>query len=71
MTSTIVNASNEVLVNLFLSKKIGFLDIVETLMKILKDKDCKKYAIRKPKTVDDILEADSFARLKTISICTR
>ena len=71
LTSTIVNASNEVLVNLFLSKKIGFLDIVETLMKILKDKDCKKYAIRKPKTVDDILEADSFARLKTISICAR
>ena len=71
LTPTIVNASNEVLVNLFLSKKIGFLDIVGTLSKILKDKDCKKYAIRKPNTVKDILEADSFARFKTISICMR
>ena len=71
LTPTLLNASNEVLVNLFLSNKIGFLDIVKTLMKILKDKDCKKYAIRKPKTVDDILEADSFARLKTISMCMR
>ena len=32
LTPTIVNASNEVLVNLFLAKgKIGFLDIVKTI----------------------------------------
>ena len=35
----IVNASNEVLVDLFLKGKIGFLDIVKTINKIFKDKE--------------------------------
>ena len=39
---------------MFLSKKISFLDIVTTINKILRDKDFKKYAKRKPKTIKDI-----------------
>ena len=69
LTPTIVNASNEVLVNLFLAKKIGFLDIVKIINKIFKDKDFKKYARRKPESIKDIKIADNWARLKTRSMC--
>jgi len=71
LTPTIVNASNEVLVEMFLSNKIGFLDIVKTINKIFKDKDFKKYARRKIKTIKDIKIADNWARLKTINMCVR
>ena len=71
LTPTIVNASNEVLVNLFLAKKIGFLDIVETINKIFKDKDFKKYAKRNPSSLKEIKMIDSWARLKTINMCVR
>ena len=70
-TPIIVNASNEVLVNLFLSKKIAFLDIVKTLNKIFRDKDFKKYARRKPESVKDIQTTDNWARLKTMGMCVR
>jgi len=71
LTPTIINAANEVLVDLFLSKKIGFLDIVNIINKIFKDKDFKKYARRIPATIKDIKIADNWARLKTKSICVR
>jgi len=67
----IINASNEVLVSLFLKEKIGFLDIVRTLNKIFKDKDFKKYAKRKPKSVQNVKIIDNWARLKTMDMCVR
>ena len=70
-TPIIVNASNEVLVNLFLKEKIGFLDIVKTIKKIFRDKDFKKYATRHPKTIKDIVITDNWARLKTNNMCVR
>ena len=70
-TPTIVNASNEVLVDLFLRNKIGFLDIVKTINKIFKDKEFKKYAKRKVKSVKDIKLVDNWARLKTFAICVK
>jgi len=69
LTPTIVNASNEVLVKLFLAKKIGFLDIVKTLNKIFKDKDFKKYAKRNAASLKEVEIADNWARLKTINMC--
>jgi len=71
LAPTIVNASNEVLVNLFLSKKIRFLDIVKTIEKIISDKDFKKYATRKPISIKDIKISDNWARLKTLVMCVR
>ena len=59
------------LVNLFLREKIGFLDIVNIIKRIFKDKDFKKYATRQPKTIKDIKIADNWARLKTINMCVR
>ena len=71
LAPTIVNASNEVLVSLFLAKKIGFLNIVKTINKIFRDKDFKKYAGRKPESIKDIQITDNWARLKTLAMCVR
>ena len=70
-TPIIINAANEVLVDLFLRQKIGFLDIVNTINKILRGKDFKKYAKRKPSSLKDIKITDNWARLKTINMCVR
>ncbi len=67
-TPIIVNAANEVLVNLFLEEKVKFLDIVRTINKIFKDKEFNKYAKRKPNSVRDIIKIDNWARLKTEAI---
>ena len=65
----IVNASNEVLVSLFLKEKIGFLDIVKMINKIFKDKEFKKYASSSAKSINDIKIIDNWARLKTNDMC--
>ena len=70
-TPIIINASNEVLVGLFLEGKIGFLDIVKTINKIFKDKEFKKYARRKVRSINDIKITDNWARLKTNNMCVR
>ena len=70
-TPIIINSANEVLVNLFLKGKIGFLDIVKTINGIFKDQDFKKYAKRKPSSVKVIKMADNWARLKTNSMCVK
>ena len=67
----IVNASNEVLVGLFLEGKIGYLDIVGTINKIFKDKEFNKYARRKVNSIKGIKVIDNWARLKTIDMCVR
>ena len=71
LTPTIVNAANEVLVSMFLNKKIGFLDIVSKINEIFKDKDFKKYATRNPASLNDVQISDNWARLKTIAMCVR
>ena len=71
LAPTILNASNEVLVDLFLSNKIGFLDIVKKINVIFKDKDFNKYARRNLSTIKDIKMADNWARLKTKDMCVR
>jgi len=70
-TPIIINAANEVLVNKFLNKEIAFLDIVKKISQIFKDKDFKKYARRKAKSIKDIKIIDNWARLKTINMCVR
>tara|TARA_Y100000590_G_scaffold140121_1_gene160654 strand:- start:4876 stop:6042 length:1167 start_codon:yes stop_codon:yes gene_type:complete len=70
-TPIIVNASNEVLVGLFLKGKIGFLDIVSTINKIFKDKEFKKYAKNKSSSLKSIKIIDNWARMKTLDICNR
>jgi 1-deoxy-D-xylulose-5-phosphate reductoisomerase len=61
-SSIIVNASNEILVDLFLRKKIPFLGIFKGIKTILNNRNYKKYAIRKPKKLSQIKEIDHWAR---------
>ena len=68
---TIANASNEVLVDMFLKGKIRFIDIVPTINKIFKDKEFKKYAKKKAETIKIIKTIDNWARLKTKNLCVR
>ena len=68
-TPIIINAANEVLVDLFLKGKIEFLDIVKMINRILKSQDFKKYAKRNANSVKSIKIIDNWARLKTIDMC--
>ena len=61
-TSIIINSCNEILVDQFLQKNIAFLSISSVIFKILNDRNYKKYAIKKPKTLKEIFEIDSWAK---------
>ena len=65
-TAIIINASNEILVDHFLRKKLPFLGIIQIIMNILKDKKYKKYAIRRPINIYQIKKIDSWARYLTL-----
>ncbi len=67
-TSIILNASNEILVDQFLKKKIPFLRINRTIKTILNDRNYKKYAIKKPKNLKQINEIDLWAKNKTMEL---
>ena len=71
LAPTILNASNEELVSLFLNKKIKFTSIVKNLNKVLNNRDFGKYAKKTPKSINDIYVSDEWARLKTRSISVK
>ena len=64
-TSIIVNAANEVLVETFLKHKMPFLGITALIEKILKDRNYKKYAIRNPKDLKQIIIINKWAKEAT------
>ena len=70
-TPIVINASNEILVDHFLQKKIPFLAINKIIMGILRDRNYKKYAIRKPKNINQIYEIDLWARKQTVKYIKR
>ena len=67
-TPIIINAANEILVRSFLQKKTTFLSISRIIIKILNDRNYKKYAIRTPKNIDQIRIIDDWARSFTLSL---
>ena len=67
-SSIILNASNEILVDQFLKKKIPFLAITKIIMSILRDRNYRQNAIVIPKNLNQIIELDYWARNKTFSI---
>tara|TARA_X000000950_G_scaffold287645_1_gene400843 strand:- start:2608 stop:3783 length:1176 start_codon:yes stop_codon:yes gene_type:complete len=73
-SAIIINASNEVLVEHFLEKKIAFLDINKIIMTILKDGNFKKYAVKKPNSIKQIYQINNWAKSVTIkkikNLCT-
>ena len=65
-TPIIINASNEVLVNYFLSKKIPFKAIFEIILDILNDRNYKKNAIKRPNNLDQINKINAWAKKRTL-----
>jgi 1-deoxy-D-xylulose-5-phosphate reductoisomerase len=61
--SAVLNAANEVAVNAFLERKIGFRDIHRII-----DKTMQGHVPRRPKQVDEILEVDRWARERALSL---
>ena len=66
---TILVSINDELVNLFLKKKISFLDISRILLKTIFFKEFKKYKFLKPKNVNEIVKLNKYVRLKINSMC--
>lgn len=54
---TVMNGANETTVNAFLNDKIGFLDIADII-----EKTMSAYTVKYNYTVDDLIDADSWAR---------
>ena len=68
-TPIIINAANEVSVDQFINKKLPFLKIIKIIMGVLNDKNYKKYAIRKPRSIYQIIKIDQWARDTASKLC--
>jgi len=61
-TPIIINAANEILVDQFLKKKIPFNSFYSYILRVLNDRNYKKYAIKEPKNVNQIFQIDKWSR---------
>ena len=61
---TVIVSANDILVELFLKKKIKFTNIQSILFKIIKLKEFLKYKKIYPKKIKDIIELNNYVRLK-------
>ena len=66
---TVLVSANDELVNLFLRKKIKFLDIVNKLSLFIKRKEFIKYKYKYPKNSRQIKNLSRYVRLKVNSLC--
>ena len=64
-TPLIINAVNEILVDQFIKKKIAFNSFYFYLLSVLNDRNYKKYAIKEPRNIKQILLIDKWARNTT------
>ena len=68
-TPIIINAANEVLVDRFIHKKLPYLMINKIILAVLNDKNYKKYAIRNPRSIYQIIKIDQWARDTATKLC--
>ena len=68
---TILVSANDELVDLFINKKISFLDISKKLIMIMNLSEFKKMRTIKPKNYSQISKLNAYVRLKTRSLCVR
>ena len=61
-TPIIINAINEILVDQYLLKKIRFNSFYDIILLVLSDRNYKKYAVKEPKNINQILLIDQWAR---------
>ena len=57
-------STNDILVDLFLKKKISFLSISKIFFSKIKDKKFKKYRNMKPKSIEQILNLKNIVQIK-------
>jgi len=63
---TVIVASNDTLVELFLNKKIKFNDIQKLLFDFIKKKEFLKFKKKYPNKIKDIIDLNNYVRLKII-----
>ncbi len=63
---TVIVSANDTLVNLFLDKKIKFVDLYNHLIKFIKRKEFIKYKNKLPKNIEDIIELNNYVRSKIL-----
>ena len=68
---TVLVSANDELVDLFLKRKIKFIEIVKFLKKIMKMKYFTKYKNKIPNNYNDLIKLSNFVRLKTKLLCIR
>ena len=61
---TVIVAANDKLVELFLEKKIRFIDIQKKLFKLIKNNEFKAYKLKQAKNFRDIVDLNDYVRLK-------
>ena len=61
-TPIIINAANEILVDQYLKGKISFNTFYKYLLKVLNDRNYRKYVIKEPKNIEQIFQIDEWAR---------
>lgn len=61
---TVLVATNDMLVDLYLKKKISFVNFHKELIKFLKLKEFQKYKKKNVRNLDDILNLNKYVRLK-------
>ena len=66
---TVLISANDELVDLYIKKKIKFIEINKYLLKILKYKKYSNLIRRKPKKISDIINLSEEVRLKTRKVC--
>ena len=66
---TLLVSANDELVNLYINKKIKFLDIFNNLSKIINLKKYSKLINKKPNQIDEIFNLSKEVRLKTKNLC--
>ncbi len=71
LLETVLVSANDELVDLFLKKKINFLDISTNLISILNLKEFKKLRSKKPNNLAQIMHLNRYVRLKTRTLCVR
>ena len=65
---TLIVSANDEFVNLFLNKKIEFVDIYRKLSRFIELKEFNKYKKITPKNINDIIKLDNYVRIKIKSI---
>ena len=63
---TVIVSANDTLVNLFLDKKIKYVNLYNNLIEIINRKEFVKYKNKPPKNIEDIIELNHYVRSKIL-----